>query len=117
MYIPGSYMCLSFHHKKPLKIGKGGMILTDDEKAIETIKMKSEGRGIGVPYQDDETEDGELEYAHDSRASSQRTDSFNGLSEMTWKTKLKILPTETCELLIYLNNESPRNSYSDKHYK
>ena len=35
------------------------MILTDDEKAIETIKrMRYEGRGIGVPYQDDEIGDG-----------------------------------------------------------
>ena len=38
MYIPSSYMCLSFHHKKPLKIGKGGMILTDDKMAVQTIK-------------------------------------------------------------------------------
>ena len=35
MYIPGSYMCLSFHHKKTLKIGKGGAILTDDKSAVE----------------------------------------------------------------------------------
>jgi len=33
MYIPGSFMCLSFHQKKHLPIGKGGMILTDDKKA------------------------------------------------------------------------------------
>ena len=30
-YIPGSFMCLSFHIKKHLKIGKGGMILTDNK--------------------------------------------------------------------------------------
>ena len=55
MYIPGSYMCLSFHHKKPLKIGKGGMILTDDKQAVERIKkMRYEGRSIGVPYHKDQ---------------------------------------------------------------
>ena len=32
MYIPGTAMCLSFHIKKLLAIGKGGMILTDDYK-------------------------------------------------------------------------------------
>ena len=54
MYIPGTYMCLSFHHKKHLKIGKGGMILTDDEKAVEDIKkMRYEGRSQGIPYQED----------------------------------------------------------------
>ena len=59
MYIPGSYMCLSFHHKKPLKIGKGGMVLTDDKKAVETIKkLRYEGRTIGVPFQDDDLGDG-----------------------------------------------------------
>ena len=35
MYVPESFMCLSFHVKKQLAIGKGGMILTDDYKAVE----------------------------------------------------------------------------------
>ena len=53
MYIPGSYMCLSFHIKKHLKIGKGGMILTDDFKAYEWFKKgRYEGR-TEVKYHDD----------------------------------------------------------------
>lgn len=45
MYIPGTYMCLSFHIKKHLKIGKGGMILTDDVNAVDwLIKARYEGR-------------------------------------------------------------------------
>ena len=52
-------MCLSFHHKKPLKIGKGGMILTDDNKAVEAIKkLRYEGRSVGVPFHDDDLGDG-----------------------------------------------------------
>ena len=59
MYVPGSYMCLSFHHKKPLPIGKGGMILTDDEKALNKIKrLRYEGRNISIPFQDDDLGDG-----------------------------------------------------------
>jgi len=59
MYIKDSYMCLSFHHKKHLKIGKGGMILTDDKKAVEQIKkLRYEGRTIGVPYHEDALEEG-----------------------------------------------------------
>lgn len=55
MYIPGSYMCLSFHHKKHLKIGKGGMILTDDAQAVDRIKkLRYEGRSIGIPYHIDQ---------------------------------------------------------------
>ena len=46
MYIKNSYMCLSFHIKKQLPIGKGGMILTDDKKAFDWFKRsRYEGRG------------------------------------------------------------------------
>jgi dTDP-4-amino-4,6-dideoxygalactose transaminase len=45
MYIPGSFMCLSFHIKKSLGIGKGGMILTDSKEAVEWFKKaRYEGR-------------------------------------------------------------------------
>ena len=45
MYITDSYMCLSFHIKKNLSIGKGGMILTDNEGAVEWFKKaRYEGR-------------------------------------------------------------------------
>lgn len=39
MYIPGSLMCVSFSGvHKPLKLIKGGMILTDDEKAYDWLR-------------------------------------------------------------------------------
>ena len=45
MYIPDSFMCLSFHIKKSLGIGKGGMILTSDKEAVEWFKKaRYEGR-------------------------------------------------------------------------
>lgn len=45
MYIPGTFMCLSFHIKKQISIGKGGMILTDNIDAIEWLKKaRYEGR-------------------------------------------------------------------------
>lgn len=34
-----SYQCLSFHYKKLLPIGRGGMILTDDKDAVTWLKM------------------------------------------------------------------------------
>ena len=53
MYFPGSYMCLSFHIKKHLKIGKGGMILTDDFEAYQWFKKgRYEGRSE-VKYHED----------------------------------------------------------------
>ena len=38
MYLPGSHMCLSFHIKKHLKIGKGGMILTDSKDLVDWVR-------------------------------------------------------------------------------
>ena len=38
MYCPGHLQCLSFGYKKPVPIGKGGMILTDDEDAMLWLK-------------------------------------------------------------------------------
>ena len=55
MYMPNMYQCLSFHFKKILKIGKGGMILTNDQKAYEWFKVaRYEGRHINVLYDNDE---------------------------------------------------------------
>jgi dTDP-4-amino-4,6-dideoxygalactose transaminase len=54
MYKPGTFMCLSFHIKKHLKIGKGGMILTDNADAVKWFKQaRYEGRNE-VPYKKDD---------------------------------------------------------------
>jgi dTDP-4-amino-4,6-dideoxygalactose transaminase len=59
MYIPGTYMCLSFHIKKHLKIGKGGMILTDDAAAVEWFKRaRYEGRREVKYHEDNICEEG-----------------------------------------------------------
>jgi len=56
MYIPGSFMCLSFHIKKQLGIGKGGMILTDDLAAVDWFKRaRYEGRSERFYKEDDIT--------------------------------------------------------------
>ena len=54
MYIPGSLMCLSFHIKKTLPLGKGGMILCDDIEAVKWLKIaRYEGRSE-KNYDDDD---------------------------------------------------------------
>jgi dTDP-4-amino-4,6-dideoxygalactose transaminase len=54
MYIPNTFMCLSFHIKKTLKISKGGMILTDDENAVKWFKKaRYEGRSEKLYHEDD----------------------------------------------------------------
>lgn len=54
MYIKDSFMCLSFHVKKILKIGKGGAILTDSYEAYCWFKSaRYEGRNE-KPYKEDD---------------------------------------------------------------
>jgi dTDP-4-amino-4,6-dideoxygalactose transaminase len=50
MYIPGTLYCLSFHMKKHLKIGKGGMILTDDKNAYKWLKLARYNGREGKDY-------------------------------------------------------------------
>ena len=54
MYIPNTFMCLSFHIKKHLKISKGGMILTDNKEAADWFKeSRYEGRSEKLYHEDD----------------------------------------------------------------
>ena len=50
MYSPGTLYCLSFHMKKHLKIGKGGMILTDDKSAYKWLKLARYNGREGKDY-------------------------------------------------------------------
>ena len=50
-YIPGSFMCLSFQFKKHLSLGRGGMILIDDENAYhDLVKLGYDGRHRDDPW-------------------------------------------------------------------
>ena len=50
----GGYHCLSFQHRKPIGIGKGGMILTDDIEFRDWARVaRYEGRTYRVKYEDD----------------------------------------------------------------
>jgi len=52
-YLSGTYMCLSFQYQKHLSLGRGGMILCDDEKsALELKKMSYDGRLPNIPWRD-----------------------------------------------------------------
>ena len=52
-YIPHTLMCLSFQFQKHLSLGRGGMILTDNEMvAKELKKMSYDGREPDIPWRD-----------------------------------------------------------------
>lgn len=48
MFKQGTFHCLSFHIRKHIPIGKGGMILTDDKEAYDWFRtVRYEGRTMG----------------------------------------------------------------------
>ena len=53
-YIPSTHMCLSFQFQKHLKIGRGGMILTDNKEAFEIMsEMVYDGRNSrDIPWRE-----------------------------------------------------------------
>jgi dTDP-4-amino-4,6-dideoxygalactose transaminase len=49
MYRPGQLQCLSFGYGKPLDIGRGGAVLTDDIEVYDTLKHQCyDGRDLTV---------------------------------------------------------------------
>jgi len=52
-YIPNTLMCLSFQYKKHLNVGRGGMILLDNqEQYLKLKKMRYDGRLDDVPWKE-----------------------------------------------------------------
>ena len=52
-YIPKTMMCLSFQFQKHLSLGRGGMILLDDEDSFKSLrKMVYDGREPNVPWRE-----------------------------------------------------------------
>ena len=54
MYTKKTFTCLSFHHRKHIAIGRGGMILTDSLKAYSWFKKaRYDGRNLNNKYNED----------------------------------------------------------------
>lgn len=52
-YQPNTFMCISFQFQKHLSLGRGGIILCDNEKdMIQLKKMSYDGRDPNLPWRD-----------------------------------------------------------------
>lgn len=52
-YVKNTFMCLSFQYQKHLSIGRGGMILLDNENdALQLKKMSYDGRLPHIPWRE-----------------------------------------------------------------
>lgn len=52
-YIPNTFMCVSFQYQKHLSLGRGGVILLDNEKDYLILKkMSYDGRLPNIPWRD-----------------------------------------------------------------
>jgi dTDP-4-amino-4,6-dideoxygalactose transaminase len=52
-YIPNTFMCISFQYQKHLSLGRGGVILLDNDDDYLTLKkMSYDGRLPNVPWRD-----------------------------------------------------------------
>lgn len=52
-YVRDTFMCVSFQYQKHLSLGRGGIILTDNEEAaIQLKKMSYDGRLPNIPWRD-----------------------------------------------------------------
>lgn len=56
-YVAGTFMAVSFQFQKHLSLGRGGVILTDDDAATERLRaMVYDGRVRGVPWREQDIE-------------------------------------------------------------
>jgi dTDP-4-amino-4,6-dideoxygalactose transaminase len=52
-YLPNTFMCISFQYQKHLSLGRGGVILLDNENDyINLKKMSYDGRLPNIPWRD-----------------------------------------------------------------
>jgi dTDP-4-amino-4,6-dideoxygalactose transaminase len=52
-YIPNTFMCISFQYQKHLSLGRGGIILLDNENDYLNLKkMSYDGRLPNIPWRD-----------------------------------------------------------------
>lgn len=85
-YIANTLMCLSFQFKKHLNLGRGGMILLDNDDEYETLlRMRYDGRIDGVPWAEQNIESMGYHYYMTPEAAEKGIERFHEVADMPAK--------------------------------
>lgn len=77
-YISNSFMCLSFQFQKHLSLGRGGMILCDNQTdAMNLKKMSYDGRLPNIPWRDQDIDTYGYHYYMTPETAKLGLDKFN----------------------------------------
>jgi dTDP-4-amino-4,6-dideoxygalactose transaminase len=107
----GGFHCLSFHIKKHLKIGRGGMILTDDAKAYEWFKLARFNGRNPLPHKLDKFKMIGWNYYMTSSEAARGLWLLSGFDE---DTLLQDLPVNYPDLSVYdFNSYVPGQLFSE----
>lgn len=86
-YRAGSFTCLSFHQKKTLPIGRGGMILTSDAQAADWLRKSSyDGRNRNVLWKEDAVETIGYHYYMTPEDAARGLLLLEGIDQLKYKT-------------------------------
>lgn len=90
-YIRNTFMCVSFQYRKHLSLGRGGIILTDDEaSAILLKKMSYDGRLPDIPWREQNIDTMGYHYymtPETAELGLQKLDEAIGTKPKIWKTE------------------------------
>jgi len=84
-YIPNTMMCLSFQFQKHLSLGRGGMILLDNEQdAISLKKMSYDGRLPNIPWRNQDIDTIGYHYYMTPETAALGLEKFKTLQHVRW---------------------------------
>jgi len=84
-YVPGTMMCISFQYNKALPLGRGGMILLDNQEQQQMLqKMAHDGRERGVAWAQQAISMPGYHYYMTPETAAQGLEKFEQVQHLDW---------------------------------
>ena len=111
-YIPNSFMCVSFQFQKHLSLGRGGIILCDNEHDATILKkMSYDGRCPNVPWREQDIEIAGYHYYMTPETAQKGLDKLSDAIETTpRKWEITDWP-DLSKMKVFNNNEWIEDPY------